>query len=103
MCIRDSAIVSVLSYYSAVYGVLRFQAIRADLSNLKYWHIVLLATIASVLNGFGLNLAYYTQGVTSTAELLSKGAAMAVGDFLGCCIVVMLFNGVISAVRRIRS
>ena len=94
------ATVSVLTYYSSVLMVTRSLKICADLSNLKYWHIVLLSTIASVLNGFGLNLAYYSQNVTTTSEFLSKGAAMALGDFMGCCIIVMIFNLTITAIRR---
>lgn len=94
------AIVSVLTYYSAVVSMKRLFAIHADLSNLKYWHIVLLSTVASVLNGLFLNLAYFSQNVSAGSQLLSKGAAMALGDFMGCCIVVMLFNLAINAIRR---
>ena len=86
------AIVAVLTYYSAVVGVKELFKIHADLINLKYWHIVVLSTLASVLNGFFLNLAYYSQHVTPVAQLWAKGAAMALGDFMGCCIVVMTFN-----------
>ena len=94
------AIVSVLTYYTAVIIITRFFKIRDDLSNLNYWHIVLLSTLGSVLNGFLLNLAYYSQHVTAENEVLSKGAAMILGDFTGCFIIVMLFHLAINAFRR---
>ncbi len=94
------AIVAVLTYYSAVVGVKKLFKIHDDLSNLRYWHIVVLSTLASVLNGFLLNLAYYSQQVTPVAHIWSKGAAMALGDFMGCCIVVMTFNLAIHTFSR---
>ena len=94
------AVVSVLTYYTAVLVVTRIFRIRGDLGNLNYWHIVLLSTLGSVLNGFFLNLAYYSQNVTELREVLSKGAAMILGDFMGSFIIVMLFHLAINALRR---
>lgn len=94
------AIVSVSTYYTAVMCVTKFFKISSDLSNLSYLHIVFLSTLGSILNGFILNLAYYSQHVTTGNELLSKGAAMALGDFTGCFIVVMLFHLATNAVKQ---
>jgi hypothetical protein len=93
------ACVSVATYYGAIKLVLLFGKVRRDLSNLNYWHIVVLSATASLMNGFALNFAYFTQSVTPESEVLNKGAAMAFGDFLGCCIVVMLFNAALHFFR----
>lgn len=97
------ALIAVATYGLAVYLVMRKFRIRPDLSNLSYWHVIWLSSAASLMNGFGLNLAYLSQGVTSAGEFLSKSTAMAFGDFLGCFAVVMLFNIAIRIAQKIRS
>ncbi len=91
--------IAVGSYYAAVQLVKRGCKIKPDLSNLKYWHIVVLSATASLLNGFAHNIIYMLQGVTQREEFFSKSWAMAFGDFFGCFFVVMLFNVCINAVR----
>jgi Ni,Fe-hydrogenase I cytochrome b subunit len=56
-----------------------------------------------VLNGVVHNWLYLTQGVTASEELWHKSAAMALGDFMGCFVVVALFHAVMGALRRARS
>lgn len=97
------AVIGVGSYGAAVFIVMRYYQIKQDLSNLNYWHIIVLSVAASLLNGFGQNFLYFTQGVTASGELFSKSTAMVFGDFLGCFLIVMLFNISTHAVRRIRS
>jgi hypothetical protein len=92
-------LIAVGTYFSAVYAVKRYFKIKDDLSNLRYWHIVILSVAASLLNGFAHNVVYMLQGVTQGDEFFSKSWAMAFGDFLGCFAVVMLFNMGINAVR----
>jgi predicted permease len=97
------AIVSLMTYPIAAFGLMRLLHIRHDLSNLRYHHIVLLSLAASVLNGIVHNLLYITQGVTSSEELWQKSAAMALGDFMGCFVVVALFHAATSVLRGVRS
>lgn len=97
------ASIGVGSYAIAVYVVKGYLKIGPNLSNLSYWHIIVLSVTASLFNGFGQNFVYLTQGVTANEEMLRKSAAMAFGDFLGCFVVVMLFNICIRAVRRART
>ena len=85
-------IIGVLSYGVAVYGVSRVCKIKPDLSNLNYLHILLLSIAASCLNGIAQNIAYLANGVAPGEALLARIGAMAFGDFLGCFVVVMLFN-----------
>jgi len=86
------AAIGVGSYALAVHLCRRLLKIEEDLSNLSYWHIVVLSVTASLFNGFGQNFVYYTQGVTADHEIFSKSTAMAFGDFFGCFLIVMLFN-----------
>jgi hypothetical protein len=97
------AIVSLMTYPIAAFGLMRLLHIRHDLSNLRYHHIVLLSLAASVLNGIVHNLLYISQGVTTSEELWQKSAAMALGDFMGCFVVVALFHAATGVLRRVRS
>ena len=97
------AIVSLMTYPVAAFGLMRVVHIRHDLRNLRYHHIVLLSLAASVLNGIVHNLLYITQGVTASEELWQKSAAMALGDFMGCFVVVALFHAATGVLRGVRS
>ena len=97
------AIVSLMTYPIAAFGLMRLLHIRHDLSNLRYHHIVLLSLAASVLNGVVHNWLYWSQGVTASEELWQKSAAMAMGDFMGCFVVVALFHAATGVLRRARS
>lgn len=97
------AFVSLMTYPIAAFGLMKLMHIRKDLSNLRYWHIVLLSLAASIFNGIVHNLIYVTQGVTSSEELWHKCAAMALGDFMGCFLVVALFHATTSVLRSMRN
>jgi hypothetical protein len=97
------AVVSLMTYPIAAFGLMRLLHIRHDLSNLRYHHIVLLSLAASVLNGVVHNWLYLTQGVTASEELWLKSAAMAFGDFMGCFVVVALFHAIMGALRSSRN
>ena len=96
------AVVSLMTYPIAAFGWMRLLNIRQDLSNLRYHHIVLLSLAASVLNGVVHNWLYWSQGVTTSDELWQKSAAMAMGDFMGCFVVVALFHAATGVLRRAR-
>ncbi|WP_310614133.1 hypothetical protein [Limnohabitans sp.] len=97
------AFVSLMTYPMAAFGLMRLLHIRPDLSNLRYHHIVLLSLAASMLNGIVHNLLYITQGVTTSEELWQKSAAMALGDFMGCFVVVALFHATTTVLGRTRN
>jgi hypothetical protein len=86
------AVASVFSYAIAAYCVMKLLGIHRDLYNLRYWHIVFLSLAASVLNGIVHNVAYLIEGVTAIEAQWGNSAAMALGDFLGCFVVVSLFH-----------
>lgn len=89
----------VFSYTIAAFGVMKLLGIHTDLYNLRYWHIVVLSLVASVLNGIVHNVSYLLEGVTAVEAQWSNSAAMAMGDFLGCFVVVSLFHTVTVIVR----
>ena len=86
------AIASVFSYAIAAYCVMKLLGVHRDLYDLRYWHIVVLSLAASVLNGIMHNVAYLMEGVTAIDAQWGNSAAMALGDFLGCFVVVSLFH-----------
>jgi hypothetical protein len=96
------AVVSLMTYPIAAFGLMRLLHIQPDLSNLRYHHIVLISLAASVLNGVVHNWLYLTQGVTASEELWEKSAAMAMGDFVGCFVVVALFHAITGVLRSAR-
>jgi uncharacterized membrane protein YfcA len=97
------AVVSLMTYPIAAFGLMRLLHISHDLSNLRYHHIVLLSLAASVLNGVVHNWLYWSQGVTASEELWQKSAAMAMGDFMGCFVVVALFHAATGVLSRART
>lgn len=86
------AIISLLTYAVSAYSVMRIMGIHRDLINLRYWHIVLLSLAASVTNGIVHNVVYVIEDVTAPEEVWTMAHAMAVGDFMGCFVVLMLFQ-----------
>jgi apolipoprotein N-acyltransferase len=94
------AVVSLMTYPIAAFGLMRLLHIRHDLHNLRYHHIVCLSLAASVLNGVVHNWLYVAQGVTASEEVWLKSSAMALGDFMGCFVVVALFH---TTTRLLRS
>ncbi|MEY4726321.1 MAG: hypothetical protein RLZ36_948 [Pseudomonadota bacterium] len=96
------AVVSLMTYPIAAFGLMHLLHIQRDLSNLRYHHIVWLSLAASVLNGVVHNWLYWTQGVTASEELWQKSAAMALGDFMGCFVVVALFHATMNVLRSVR-
>ena len=97
------AVVSLMTYPIAAFGLMHVLHIERDLSNLRYHHIVWLSLAASALNGVVHNWLYWTQGVTTSEELWQKSAAMALGDFMGCFVVVALFHTTMSVLRSLRN
>jgi hypothetical protein len=79
---------------------MQWLGIHRDLYNLRYWHIVVLSLVASVLNGIVHNMAYLMEGVSVIEAQWGNSAAMAMGDFLGCFIVVSLFHTITLLVSK---
>ena len=60
--------------------------------NLRYLHILILSAGASILNGVVHNIVYVWQDKVKTEDFFAHAAAMVLGDFLGCFIVITFFN-----------
>ncbi|PIT76280.1 hypothetical protein [Limnohabitans sp. B9-3] len=89
------AFVNLITYALAILAAMHFLGVHSDLRNLKYWHIVVISVAASLLSGIVNNLVFMLENMTSSQELWAKSAAMAFGDFVGCFVVVSLFQAVI--------
>jgi hypothetical protein len=97
------AVISLLTYSISAYAVMRWLGIHRDLINLRYWHIVVLSLAASVTNGVIHNILYMAENVTSADDFWVKAAAMTFGDFMGCFVVVALFQMAVSHLRTTES
>lgn len=95
------AIAAVGSYYVAVLLVKKFLRINDTLSNLRYLHIIILSAAASILNGTLHNVVYVWQDKVKLDDFFANAAAMVVGDFLGCFIVIMFFNACIDLTFKV--
>jgi hypothetical protein len=89
------AFVNLITYVLASFVVMRWLRVRSDLRNLKYWHIVVISVAASLVSGIVNNLVFLLENMSTSQELWAKSSAMAFGDFMGCFVVVSLFQFVI--------
>ena len=95
------AFAGVGSYYVAVLLVKKFMRIDDTLNNLRYLHIIILSAAASILNGTVHNVVYVWQDKVKLDDFFAHAAAMVVGDFLGCFIVIMFFNACIDMAFKV--
>jgi hypothetical protein len=95
------AFAAVGTYYAAVLAVKKFLHIDDTLSNLRYLDIIILSAAASILNGTVHNLVYVWQDKVKPDEFFAHAAAMVVGDFFGCFIVIMFFNACIELAVKV--
>ena len=86
------AFISLMTYPVSAYFAMRKLHIHRDLINLRYWHIVVLSLAASVTNGIVHNILYVLENVTAPEDVWAKAFAMAFGDFMGCFVVLVLFQ-----------
>ncbi len=97
------ALIAVCFYGVAVYWVTHLLKIRKDLSNLKYWHIIVLSATTSLAHGWCLAMAYISQDIATFQNVVPETLAIALGDFMGCFVVVMLFNITIRIAKKLRA
>jgi integral membrane sensor domain MASE1 len=86
------AVAAVGTYYAAVLVIKKLLRINDTLSNLRYLHIIVLSAAASILNGTVHNVVYVWQDKVKLDHFFANAAAMVMGDFLGCFIVIMFFH-----------
>jgi hypothetical protein len=97
------ALIAACFYGLAVFWVSHLLKVRKDLSNLQYWHIVVLSAITSLAHGWGLAVAYYSQDLSDFQNLVPETLAIALGDFLGCFAVVVVFSLAVRTVRKLQA
>jgi uncharacterized protein YacL len=95
------AFAGVGSYYVSVLLVKKVMHIDDMLRNLRYLHILVLSATASILNGVVHNIVYVWQDKVKTEDFFAHAAAMVLGDFLGCFVVITLFNVCIDLAFRL--
>ena len=96
------AVISLFTYPVSAYALMKILGIHRDLINLCYWHIVALSLAASVTNGIFHNILYVLEDVTAPEDVWSKAFAMAFGDFMGCFVVLVLFQLTVANFKNIR-
>ena len=97
------AFTSVGCYYVAVLLVKKLMHLDDTLSNLRYLHIIILSAAGSIFNGTVHNIVYVWQDKVKLDDFFAHAAAMVVGDFLGCFIVIMFFNACIDLAYKVVS
>jgi hypothetical protein len=95
------AFIGLITYPISAYLIMRWLGVRQDLTNLRYGHIVVLSLAASMTNGVLHNILYMVEEVTTSDDFWVKAAAMTLGDFIGCFVVVALFQLAISYLRHL--
>jgi hypothetical protein len=89
----------VASYALSAYVVLRLLGVQQNLLNLRHWHILVLSVVAGVSNSLVHALIFTSLGLKPAELALKNAFAMTLGDFMGCFVVLMLFQW---ATRRVR-
>lgn len=97
------AFVNLITYALASLAVMLSLGVNRDLSNLRYWHIVVISAAASLFGGIVNNLVFMFENITTSQELWAKSAAMAFGDFMGCFVVVSLFHAAVQLADALRA
>lgn len=82
----------VMSYALSAFLVLRPLGIQRNLLNLRHWHILLLSVVAGVGNSAVHALLFSALGLHSPTESVQNAMAMTLGDFMGCFVVLTLFQ-----------
>lgn len=70
--------------------LLRRRRLGPALEGLHFWDIVLIDALNTLLHGIVVNLYFWTQGLRSADMLWSATLAMALGDFLGTGVVMLV-------------
>jgi len=93
--VLNFALIGLMTYTMSTYVVMHKLGIHRDLINLRYWHIVALSFTASATNGIVHNIIYVFEDITATDDVWAKALAMAFGDFMGCFVVLVIFQLVV--------
>jgi hypothetical protein len=88
-----------MSYALSAYVVLRLLGVQQNLLNLRHWHILVLSVVAGVGNSLVHAVIFTFMGLKPAELALKNAFAMTLGDFMGCFVVLMLFQW---ATRRVR-
>jgi len=104
------SIASSLAMLLAVEWGLRLFKVERNLSNLKYYQIVVLATVSSVVNGFLFVYVVASLGIGQVStDIFHNGIAVTMGNFAGnalfVCAAVLLLRQktfILDCVNRFR-
>lgn len=84
------ATASVCVTWMVVTLMLEQKALGTSLEGLSFWDIVQIDSVNTVLHGIAVNSFFWMLGLRSIEELWSTSLAMALGDFLGTGVVMLL-------------
>ena len=76
--------------------------IGTTLSNLRALHLPVLALAVSIVTPLAFNLMFIVYGLQPVQDLWRNLSAMALGDFLGCMIVLVVIKVVLLLRNEIR-
>jgi hypothetical protein len=79
----------------------RFCGIDASLLRLRAIHLPILALAVSVATPLMFNIQFSVMGLTAPGEFLRNAAAMSLGDFTGCLLVIASARLLIAAYRAL--
>ncbi len=84
------ATLSVCMTWLVVSWMLRRKALGSALEGLSFWDIVQIDAFNTMLHGVVMNSLFWSLGLRSSEALWSSALAMALGDFLGTGVVMLL-------------
>ena len=84
------AALSVGMTWAVVGLMLRHKALGHTLEGLSFWDIVQIDALNSLLHGIAVNSLFWSLGLRSSEALAPTALAMALGDFLGSGVILLL-------------
>lgn len=84
------AALSVGVTWAVVELMLSRKALEPTLEGLSFWDIVQIDALNSLLHGIAVNSLFWSLGLRSSETLASTALAMALGDFLGSGVILLL-------------
>jgi hypothetical protein len=95
--------ISTAATVGLILAGMRILGINSDLSNLRFMHLPLLDLITTTGHSFATNAYFIADGMKVTQEFVTNALGMALGDFIGSFIMMMLLLGAIRSINLIKN
>jgi hypothetical protein len=94
--------ISTVATLGLILAGMRILGINNDLSNLRFMHLPLLDLVTTTGHSFVTNAYFIADGMKVNQEFISNALGMALGDFIGGFIMMMLLLTVLKIKQQVQ-